>query len=500
MLASDARHAPGEADQTIGEDPTEQALVAGALDAGIVVSDLDRDYPRLAEKPFSSERRAMSVKVLTKEGALICVKGASDRVIPACGSQVAGRKTLPLGPRDREAWDRWVEGQAARGMRVLAVAMKRRNGARDGDYSEEGLELLGCVSLSDPVRPEAKLAVQECLRAGIRPVLVTGDHLRTAESVARQTGILGSEGESVLCGQDLDSVRESSLWSLVKDARVFARVSPAHKLRIVRAFKSRGHVVAMTGDGVNDAPALKESAVGVAMGRTGTDVAREASAMVLANDDFSTIVKAVSEGRAIYDNIRKFIRYLFSCNIGEVLVMMGAVVLGLPIPLTPTQLLWVNLVTDGLPALALSMDPPERGVMDRPPRPPSEGLFARGLFRKIAARGTYIGCITLLLFVSGLSSGGPELACTMAFATLICTQLVAAFDCKSETRSPLQVGLFSNLYLVGATLISFLMLVATIQVPAGAALFGTVPLSLTQWVLVFSASILPDVFHYVFSH
>ncbi|HHW26434.1 MAG TPA: cation-translocating P-type ATPase [Firmicutes bacterium] len=499
VLASDARHVTSEGDRTVGEDPTEQALVAAAMDAGIMVSQLDRDHPRLAEKPFSSERRAMSVKVAAREGALICAKGAPDRIIPACTGQVVGKNVLPIGPRDKEVWDRWVEDQAGKGMRVLAVAMKRQGAGTGADYSENGLELLGCVSLADPVRPEAKTAVQECLRAGIRPVLVTGDHLRTAESVARQVGIIENRDGRALTGQDLDSVSEKSVTSLLQETRVFARVSPSHKLKIVRALQSRGHVVAMTGDGVNDAPALKEAAVGIAMGRTGTDVAREASAMVLADDNFATIVKAVAEGRAIYDNIRKFIRYLFSCNLGEVLVMMGAVVLGLPVPLSPTQLLWVNLVTDGLPALALSMDPPERGIMQRPPRAPSEGLFARGLFRKIAARGVYIGCITLLLFVSGLSSGGPELACTMAFATLVCTQLVAAFDCRSETRSPAEVGLFSNLYLVGANLLSFLMLVATIQVPAGARLFGTVPLSFGQWVLVFAASVFPDVFRNAFS-
>ncbi len=495
VLASDARHAIGDEDQAGGEDPTEQALVAGALESDVRVADLDREFPRIAEKPFSSERRAMSTRIIAGEGEWVCVKGAPDRVLPSCGRQMAEGKALLLGAQERNEWDRWVDDQAEKGMRVLAVAMKRVKAQEGEDYSEDGLTLLGCVSLADPVRPGTKEAVLECLRAGIKPVLVTGDHAKTAEKIALETGILGDPNEKALTGQDIDGVSEALLPSLVKKTRVFARVSPAHKLRIVRAFKSQGQIVAMTGDGVNDAPALKEAAVGIAMGRTGTDVAREASAMVLANDEFSTIVRAAAEGRAIYDNIRKFIRYLFSCNIGEVLVMTGAVVLGLPLPLSPLQLLWVNLVTDGLPALALSMDPPEKGIMTRPPRAPSEGLFARGLTGKIVARGVYIGCVTLILFVYGISSEGFGLGCTLAFAALITTQLVAAFDCKSETQTPLQVGLFSNFYLVGATFVSFLMLAATIHVPVVADLFGTVPLSTAHWIMVFMASIFPDVFH-----
>ena len=492
LLASDARRLPGA---SAGEDPTEQAIVAGVRDAGIDVSSVDELYPRVSERPFTPERRMMSAKVGTEEGALVCVKGASDTVIPACRSQrVGGREDL-LGERDREAWEKWVEARAATGMRVLAVAERREGPAfRDArEYREDGLCLRGCLAMADPLRPEAARAVEQCRRAGITPVLITGDHLGTAESVARQAGILPQDGRG-MTGATMDRLPESRLVQVVGECRVFARVSPAHKLRIVRILKKSGHVVAMTGDGVNDAPALTEAAVGVAMGLTGTDAAREASSMVLLDDNFSTIVKAVGEGRSIYDNLRKFIRYLFSCNLGEVIAVMAATVFGLPLPLSPAELLWMNLVTDGLPALALSRDPPDKDIMDRPPRDPDEGLFSRGLWRTIVGRGAYIGITTLLVFLWSLSRTDLRTASTMAYATLVTVQLISAFDCRSEAMPVSLSGVFSNLYLVVACLVSWLMLLATIQFRPVASLFRTVPLSASQWLLVFLVSVFPDLF------
>ncbi len=497
VLASDARSCGG--DPASGEDPTEQAIVACASLMGLDVSRVDALYPRLSEEAFTSERRMMSTQVKEREGMQVCSKGAPDTIIPKCTRKLVGNRVLMLSEQDKKAWAAWVERQAGAGMRVLAVAKRAVGLLQQGaGIPEESLTLLGCLALADPLRPEAGMAVMQCKRAGIRPVLVTGDHLKTAESVARQVGILELEEQGMI-GEALDRLKGPELAKAVDGCRVFARVSPAHKLKIVRQLKKLGHVVAMTGDGINDAPALKESAVGVAMGKTGTDVARESSSIVLMDDNFSTVVKAVEEGRAIYDNLRKFIRYLLSCNLGEVITMLGALIMGLPLPLYPVQILMMNLVTDGLPALALGMEPPERDLMKRPPRDPSEGLFSHGLMRRIVGRGAYIGIITLVLFLSGLAQGDVDMACTLAYATLVTVQLVAAFDCRSETKTALEIGLTSNMYLVWACVLSWLVLYATIQLPFFSRLFHTVSLPAGQWLVILCAALLPDAFRYAFS-
>ncbi len=297
-------------------------------------------------------------------------------------------------------------------------------------------------------------------------------------------------GDEIITGRELDLLSDEELTDRVDRIRVYARVSPPHKLRVVRAWKARGHVVAMTGDGVNDAPAVKEADIGVAMGMTGTDVTKEASAMILTDDNFATIVRAIEEGRAIYDNIRKFIRYLLSCNVGEVLVMFLAAFMGLPLPLLPIQILFVNLVTDGLPAMALGIDPPSPGVMDRPPRPPSESIFARGLGTKIAFRGILIGVSTLAVFALSMGPLGMGLreARSMALATLILSQLFHVFDARAEDRSFLEVGLFSNPWAVLAVLSSIAMLLAVVYVPWLSQLFKTDPLAVGDWAIVVAAS------------
>jgi len=509
VLASDARHLP-DGDSSVGEDPTEQAIVVKSFEVGIDPSLLDEKYPRLAERSFTPERRMMSVKVKTKEGALICVKGATDAVIPLCRNQMVNGKIRELDGRTREAWSKWVDSRAMKGMRILAVAKrvdrahgkakiasKYREITGQADYQETDLVLLGCLAMTDPLRSQAAASVEMCRIAGIKPVLVTGDHLKTAESVARESHILATD-EKGITGEALDKVSKLHLPALVEKYEVFARVSPAHKLKMVRALKRLGHVVAMTGDGVNDAPALKEAAVGIAMGRTGTDVARQSSSMVITDDDFSTIVKAIEEGRAIYDNIRKAVRYLLSCNLGEVITMAATTLLGLPLPLSPIEILWMNLVTDGLPALALSVDPPDTDLMKRPPRDPGEGIFARGLVGLILARGIYIGVAGTLVFIAALRSLGYETASTMTFATLVTVQLVSALDCRSETKSLVEIGPFSNIYLIAACLLSWLMLFVTVQYAPLASLFHTVPLSPEQWLVVFMVSVFPDIFQAAF--
>jgi P-type Ca2+ transporter type 2C len=315
--------------------------------------------------------------------------------------------------------------------------------------------------------------------------MITGDHRLTAQAVARELGIVDG-AEEVITGPELDELSDEQLSSRVNDLSVYARVSPKHKLRIVKALKAQGHVVAMTGDGVNDAPAVKEADIGISMGKTGTDVTKEASAMILADDNFATIVAAVEEGRAIYDNIRKFIRYLLSCNLGEVLTMFLASLLALPLPLLPIQILWVNLVTDGLPAMALGVDNAEPDIMQRRPRNPKESVFARGLATKILVRGTLLGLGSLLVFVIGMlmPGGDLELARTMAFCTLVFSQLFHVLDCKSETRGIFQVGIFSNPYLVGAICISISMQLAAVYLPFMQPIFKTIPLNGLHWGII----------------
>jgi Ca2+-transporting ATPase len=319
--------------------------------------------------------------------------------------------------------------------------------------------------------------------------MITGDHPKTARAIGQSMGMFGS-GDEIITGLELDRLTDKELAKRVEHIRIYARVSPRHKLRVVRAWKARGDVVAMTGDGVNDAPALKEADIGVAMGKMGTDFTKEASAMILTDDNFATIVRAIEEGRAIYDNIRKFIRYLLSCNVGEVLVMFLAAFFGLPLPLLPIQILFVNLVTDGLPAMALGVDPPNPGVMNRPPRDPRESIFARGLGTKIAFRGIIIGVSTLLVFIWSLSVWGMGLreARTMALATLVLSQLFHVFDARAEDRSFLEIGLFSNIWAVLAVLSSIAMLVLIIYVPSLRDLFKTDPLSWVDWGIVVLAS------------
>jgi P-type Ca2+ transporter type 2C len=470
-------------------DPTEGALLVVATKAGISGSKWDR----IKEFPFDSERKMMSVLVRDNRGAqMVAVKGAPDVLLSHCSKILWNGNVTPLTSSHRKQILEQNQSMAEQALRVLAVAYREPNSSErvlDESSAEKDLILVGLCGMIDPPREEVKEAIRKCRMAGIKTVMITGDHQTTAEAIARQLGII-PRGGLTLNGQDLYNMTDEEFQEKVENIFVYARVSPEHKLKIVRALQANGHVVAMTGDGVNDAPAIKAANIGVAMGITGTDVSKEASALVLADDNFTTIEAAIEEGRTIYDNIRKFIRYLLASNVGEILVMFLAMMAGMPLPLIPIQILWVNLVTDGLPAMALGVDQPEADTMKRRPRSSRESVFARGLGFKIITRGLLIGVCTLGAFWLTLQSdpGHLERAQTMAFATLVMAQLIHVFDCRSERsvfhRNPLQ-----NKYLVLAVLISVLLLLGVIYWPVMQPVFKTVPLNMNEWitVLVFSA-------------
>ncbi|HEY3426942.1 MAG TPA: HAD-IC family P-type ATPase, partial [Negativicutes bacterium] len=379
---------------SIEGDPTEGSLVVAAAKAGIWRTELEKSQQRIAEIPFESERRRMSVVYQQQDSYMLYVKGAPDTILELCRYYNNGSKEMPL-TADRLASILAANDQmTSQALRVLAVAY-RKISKRQAEQLDESIEnelvFAGLLGMIDPPREEVKQALSLCKQAGIKTLMITGDHRNTAVAIAKELQMFKEDANLALTGKELDSLNDRELANMVNKVTVYARVSPAHKLRIVQALKKNGHIVAMTGDGVNDAPAIKEADIGISMGLTGTDVSKEAAAMVLADDNFATIVAAVEEGRGIYDNIRKFIRYLLSCNLGEVLTMFVAALLGLPLPLLPVQVLWVNLVTDGLPAMALGVDPNDHTIMQRPPRNPRESLFSRGLSGKIIWRGLQIG-------------------------------------------------------------------------------------------------------------
>ncbi len=473
-------------------DPTEGALVVCARKAGLTDDVLEAEYRRVAEIPFDSDRKRMTVIVRdNQQQYLALVKGAPDVILGLCSGRYVKGRVQALGEEHRREILAANEEMATQAMRVLAVAYRHlphRPSEEELERVEQNLTFVGLFGMMDPPRPEAKEAVSLCRRAGIRVVMVTGDHVLTALAVGRLLGFEETE-RAVVSGPELDLMSDQELARRVDGIGIYARVSPNHKLRIVRALKKKGHVVAMTGDGVNDAPALKEADIGVAMGRTGTDVSREAAAMVLTDDNFATLVAAIREGRAIYDNIRKFIRYLLSGNVGEVFTMFLATLAGLPLPLLPIQILWVNLVTDGLPAMALGVDPPEPGIMSRPPRAPEESIFAGRLGMKILGRGTLISLGTLAVFCVGLYLGRDlVLARTMAFATLVLSQLFHSFECRGKRAAYWFCEPFRNPHLLGAVALSTVMLLVVTHVPFLQGIFNTTPLGVGEWVMILLAS------------
>ncbi|KJR96227.1 MAG: ATPase [Peptococcaceae bacterium BRH_c4a] len=476
-------------------DPTEGALLVMAAKGGIWREKVEQNQARVAELPFDPDRKRMTVFYRDDAGKISgYAKGAPDLLLELCTHVYDNGRIVPLSEGDRRDILAWASEMASEALRVLAFAFKKVDRELE-DYGgeENNLVFIGLCGMIDPPRPSAVSAVHICRRAGIHVAMITGDHQATARAVATEMGLL-ARGGGVLTGVELDSMSDGELSRRADQVAVYARVSPGHKLRIVRCLKRTGHVVAMTGDGVNDAPAVKEADIGIAMGIAGTDVTREASSMVLADDNFSSIVAAVEEGRGIYDNIRKFIRYLLSCNVGEVLVMFLAVLVGLPLPLLPIQILWMNLVTDGLPALALGVDPADRDIMSRRPRSPEESIFANGLIYKIFGSGLVIALVTLMVF-SGvwLGSHNVDLARTAAFNTLVFTQLFYVFSCRSEYHTILELGVFTNPQLVMAVVFSAALQVAVTHLPFLSMVFHTVPLNPAQWGVIIGLSSLPTV-------
>lgn len=470
-------------DKALFGDPTETALVRMFFNKVEDVKKFTKDVKRVFDIPFDSTRKMMSVIVKENNKEICYVKGAPEKIIEKSNYIYEDGIVKPLTYQKKKLIYNSLEAMSSRALRCIGAAYKSE-GLVKNESIENDLIFIGLAGSIDPPRKEARDAVLKCKLAGIRPVMITGDHKNTALAIAKSLNICKSE-DQVLVGKEIEEMTDKELYNRVSNVCVFARVSPNHKLRIVKAFKARGNIVAMTGDGVNDAPAIKEADIGISMGISGTDVTKEASSMILMDDNFSTIVAAVEEGRTIYDNIRKFIRYLLSCNLGEVLTMFLATLFTLPNPLTPIQILFVNLATDGLPAIALGVDPADSDIMRQQPRNKKEGIFARGLTEKILIRGTLIGICTLLSFMVGrYYRMNLETCRTIALSTLIMSQLFHVFECRSERHSIFEIKLFTNPYLVGAVSISISMLLAILYVPFLRGIFHTVPLMINHWMIV----------------
>ncbi|MGV3270471.1 calcium-translocating P-type ATPase, SERCA-type [Bacillus siamensis] len=475
-------------------DPTEGALLTAARKGGYSNDWLSEQYRVVAEFPFDSVRKMMTVIAEDKEKKrFVITKGAPDVLIERSSHMMHGGRSAPFSEEKKAEAEAVLKELASQALRTIAIAYKPLNPGEKPtmEQAEKNLTILGLSGMIDPPRPEVRQAIKECREAGIKTVMITGDHVETAKAIAKDLRLLPKKGR-VMDGKTLNKLSEKELTETVDDIYVFARVSPEHKLKIVKAFQENGHVVAMTGDGVNDAPAIKQADIGVAMGVTGTDVAKEASSLILVDDNFATIKSAIKEGRNIYENIRKFVRYLLASNVGEILVMLFAMLLALPLPLVPIQILWVNLVTDGLPAMALGMDQPEDDLMRRKPRHQKEGVFARKLGWKVVSRGFLIGAATILAFIVVYHRNPENLpyAQTVAFATLVLAQLIHVFDCRSETsvfsRNP-----FENIYLLGAIVSSVFLMAIVIYYPPLQPIFKTVPITPGDWMLILGMSGIP---------
>ena len=469
-------------------DPTEGALVVAAAKAKLHPPELREAWPRVGEIPFESERKRMSTVHKGGNGALTAfVKGAPELILERCTHVERAGQREPLTSEMRQQIQAENDRMAQSALRVLGVSYRGvsvQSESYDPDELENDMTFLGLTGMIDPPRDEVKHAIRECREAGIRAVMVTGDHKLTAQAIARELGMLAGDGQPerrVLEGKELDKMTEEQLTAIVEDVAVYARVSPEHKMKIVGAWKSRKHVVAMTGDGVNDAPALKRADIGVAMGITGTDVTKEASDMVLTDDNFATIVAAVEEGRIIYDNIKKYLTFLLSCNVAEILILGLAGLIGWPLPLIALQILWVNLTTDGLPALALGVEPAEPDLMKRKPRDPGEAVFSGPVLTGLSAMSLLIFVGLMPIFYYHWQAEGVEKAQTMALATMITYELFYAFNCRSLRFTLPQLGFFSNKWLPLAVLSSALLMIAVIYIPSWGMAFHTVPLSFYNW-------------------
>lgn len=481
---------------TVG-DPTEIALLVAAAKGGITKDKLKYEYARVDEIPFDSETKCMQVLVKNKDGQYRCYsKGAVDILISKCSFMLTSNGKIPLTSSAKYEILKKNDKLASKALRILALAYKDTDRLSN---NEGDMVFIGLIGMLDPPRKEAKKAIKKCAKAHIKTVMITGDHKLTACAVAKEAGIM-TENSRAVTGSELSNMSDEELAQNIENISVFARVNPSDKLRIVRAFKKKGHIVAMTGDGVNDAPAIKEADIGVSMGVTGTDVTKQAADVILLDDNFATLVSAVEQGRTIYANIRKFVRYLLSCNIGEVITMFMGIIMGFPIVLLPTQVLLVNLLTDGLPAIALGLEPMENSVMSNPPRKSTDGFFSEGLLSRIFFRGIFIGLGTLGCFVTMFRFGYTvNVARTGALLTLVLSQLIHVFECKSERKNIFNQKYFSNWYLIVSVLISALVVLFAIYLPVLQLVFETVALNFTQLIIAticsFSVPILAALFN-----
>lgn len=467
----------------IDGDSTEGALIVAGARGGIFRETMEKEMPVVGEVSFTSERKRMTTIHRSESGLVAYMKGAPESVLERCDKYLWHGEVCQLAEESISVLLEENVRMASRGLRVLAVAYRQLDSSTSDldETVENHFVFLGLVGMMDAPRPDAIEAITQCKESGIRVVMVTGDHKLTAEAIAKEMNIF-QKGDITLTGSELEEMQDERLRNVVENVAVFARVSPEHKVRIVRALKAKGHIVAMTGDGVNDAPALKGADIGVAMGITGTDVAKESADMILTDDNFASIVKAVEEGRIIYDNIRKFVRYMLSTNSGEVLVILIAALLGMPLPMIAIQILWINLITDGFPALSLGVEPAETGIMKRPPRDPKESIFARGMTRHIVWVGVLMMIGTLSIFVWALD-GDLHRARTLAFVTIALFQLFHVLTIHIEEDTVLSRKFFANPYLLGAIAVSFLLQMAVVYLPSLAEVFRVLPLSATDLLL-----------------
>ena len=499
VLCSDASIDGG---QDIG-DPTEVALVVLGDKFNLEKNTLNAEYKRVGENPFDSDRKLMST--LNEEGNKFRVhtKGAIDNILMRSNRILVNGEILPITDEAKAKILKVAENMSDDALRVLGVAFKDVDTEIDPEEMEKDLVVVGIVGMIDPPRIEVKDSIEEAKRAGITPIMITGDHKNTAVAIAKELGIATDISQS-LTGSEIDSIPDEKFAKEINNYRVFARVSPEHKVKIVRAFKKQGNIVSMTGDGVNDAPSLKSADIGVAMGITGTDVSKGASDMILTDDNFTTIVHAIEEGRNIYNNIKKTIMFLLSCNLGEVLCVFFATVFGWAMPLVPTQLLWVNLITDTLPAISLGMDPGDKDVMNRKPRDPKESFFAEGAGMRAIVGGVLIGILTLVAFYLGIihsgdvpikeAKDGTEIVTygrTMAFIVLTFSQLFYSLSMRNSKKTIFEVGFFGNMFLIISIIISIILQVLLISIPPIAEMFKVTALDPSHWGMVIGLSLIP---------
>lgn len=494
VLCADVQVTKKEGKPELKGDPTETALIDFGLLYKMDKDEAEKKFPRVNEIPFDSERKRMTtVNKIDDRTFRINVKGGLDEILSVCDRILVDGKVSPLNDEDRKKIMKANEEMADTALRVLAMAHRDLQSKPESNKVEElesKLIFTGMLGMIDPARPEVIDAVAKCNTAGIRAVMITGDHKNTAMAIAREIGIY-REGDLAITGSELEKLPEEEFRKNVAKYSVYARVAPEHKVRIVKAWQDRDEVVAMTGDGVNDAPALKQADIGAAMGIVGTDVAKGASDMVLTDDNFATIVSAVEEGRRIYDNIKKAIQFLLSTNIGEIFLLLVTSVFNMGTPLLPVHILWVNLVTDSLPALALSVDPPEEDIMNRRPRKSKRGFMSRGMVWRIMYQGIMIGTIPLVAYIIGVREGDRQLGQTMAFATLMFSQLVHVRNLHSITRSSLAISPLKNLPLIGAIAVSAIMAVVVLLVPPFRDAFRLVEMDGQHWITVLLMSLAP---------